>query len=59
MTTPIPAISTCIYRMTSGEPRLAERLEQKRDDDYLLWYDVTNDPGHLRINWSLTPIVHL
>ena len=26
--------------MTSGERRLAERLEQKLDGDYLLWYDV-------------------
>ena len=26
--------------MTSGERRLAERLEQKLDDNYLLWYDV-------------------
>lgn len=26
--------------MTSGERRLAERLESKLDDDYRLWYDV-------------------
>jgi len=26
--------------MTPGERRLAERLEHKLDDDYLLWYDV-------------------
>ena len=26
--------------MTSGEKRVAERLEQKLDDDYLLWHDV-------------------
>jgi UvrD-like helicase C-terminal domain/Nuclease-related domain/AAA domain len=26
--------------MTSGERRLAERLEQKLDTDYLMWYDV-------------------
>ncbi|WP_354446435.1 DEAD/DEAH box helicase [Ottowia thiooxydans] len=30
--------------MTSGERRLAERLEQKLDDDYLLWYDVPVGP---------------
>jgi hypothetical protein len=30
--------------MTSGERRLAERLEQKLDDDYLLWYDVPIGP---------------
>ena len=40
MATLIPAISTCTARMTSGERRLAERLEKKLDDDYLLWYDV-------------------
>ena len=27
-------------RMTSGERRLAQRLGEKLDDDYLLWYDV-------------------
>ena len=40
----IPAIGTCVPRMTSGERRLAERLEQKLDDDYLLWYDVPVGP---------------
>jgi hypothetical protein len=30
--------------MTSGERRLAERLEQKLDDDYMLWYDVPVGP---------------
>jgi hypothetical protein len=30
--------------MTSGERRLAERLEGKLDDDYLLWYDVPMGP---------------
>ena len=43
----IPAISTCVSRMTAGEKRLAERLEQKLDDDYLLWYDVPVGPKHL------------
>ncbi|MDP2255728.1 MAG: 3'-5' exonuclease [Polaromonas sp.] len=43
----IPAIGTCVSRMTSGERRLAERLEQKLDDDYLLWYDVPVGPRHL------------
>ncbi len=32
--------------MTSGERRTAERLEQKLDDDYLLWYDVAVGPRH-------------
>ncbi|WP_231866993.1 DEAD/DEAH box helicase [Anabaena sp. 4-3] len=27
-------------RMTPGEKRLAQRLEEKLEDDYLLWYDV-------------------
>lgn len=30
--------------MTSGERRLAERLEDKLDEDYLLWYDVPMGP---------------
>ena len=40
----IPALSTCVSRMTSGERRLAERLQQKLDEDYLLWYDVPIGP---------------
>jgi hypothetical protein len=40
----IPALSTCTSRMTSGERRLAERLEQKLEDDYLVWYDVPVGP---------------
>ncbi len=40
MATLIPALGACVSRMTSGEKRLAERLEHKLDDDYLLWYDV-------------------
>ena len=32
--------------MTSGEKRVAERLEQKLDADYLLWYDVPVGPKH-------------
>jgi hypothetical protein len=42
----IPSIGTCVSRMTSGERRLAERLEQKLDDDYLLWYDVPIGPKY-------------
>jgi hypothetical protein len=30
--------------MTDGERRLAERLEKKLDDDYLVWYDVPVGP---------------
>ncbi len=47
MATLIPSIGTCVSRMTGGERRLAERLEQKLDDDYLLWYDVPIGPKHL------------
>jgi len=32
--------------MTQGERRLAERIEQKLDDDYLVWYDVPVGPKH-------------
>lgn len=32
--------------MTGGERRVAERLENKLDDDYLLWYDVPVGPKH-------------
>jgi len=34
--------------MTSGEKRLSERLEQKLEDDYLLWYDVPIGPRQRR-----------
>ncbi len=47
MATLIPAIGSCVPRMTSGERRLAERLEQKLDEDYLLWYDVPVGPQQL------------
>lgn len=44
MATLLPSLSTCVSRMTQGERRLAERLEQKLDDDYLAWYDVPVGP---------------
>ena len=44
MATLIPSLGTCVSRMTSGERRLAERLEQKLDEDYLVWYDVPIGP---------------
>jgi hypothetical protein len=44
MATLIPALGACVARMTSGEKRLAQRLEDKLDDDYLLWYDVPMGP---------------
>ncbi|MBU1360144.1 MAG: NERD domain-containing protein [Gammaproteobacteria bacterium] len=40
----MPSLSTCVARMTSGERRLAERLQQKLDEDYLLWFDVPIGP---------------
>ena len=44
MATLIPALGSCAGRMTPGERRLAERLEQKLENDYLLWYDVPVGP---------------
>ena len=44
MATLIPSMGSWVPRMTNGERRLAERLEQKLDDDYLLWYDVPMGP---------------
>jgi hypothetical protein len=44
MATLIPALGACVSRMTSGERRLAERLEAKLDADYWLWYDVPMGP---------------
>jgi hypothetical protein len=43
MATLIPALGACSFA-TTGEKRLAERLEQKLDADYLLWYDVPIGP---------------
>ncbi|MEP0913073.1 NERD domain-containing protein [Leptolyngbya sp. GB1-A1] len=40
MATLIPAFNSCSQRMTAGERRFAERLQQKLEDDYLLWYDI-------------------
>ncbi|MBC7946053.1 MAG: NERD domain-containing protein [Burkholderiales bacterium] len=36
----IPAINGCRSRMTTGEKRFADRLEDKLEDDYCCWYDV-------------------
>ncbi|MGJ7916966.1 DEAD/DEAH box helicase [Massilia sp. LXY-6] len=41
MATLIPSIGSCASRMTAGERRLASRLEDKLEDDYLCWYDVS------------------
>lgn len=47
MATLIPAIGTCVSNMTGGERRLAYRLEQKLEDDWLLWYDVPLGPRNM------------
>jgi len=47
MATLIPALGACTARMTSGERRVAERLQDKLDADYLLWYDVPVGPSQL------------
>jgi hypothetical protein len=44
----IPALGSCAGRMTAGERRLAERLEQKLESDYLLWWDVPIGPKQTR-----------
>lgn len=41
MATLIPSIGACASRMTTGERRFASRLEDKLEDDYLCWYDVS------------------
>lgn len=43
MATLIPAIGSSLFD-SSGERRLAERLEQKLDADYLLWHNVPIGP---------------
>ena len=43
LATLIPSFGTCRFD-SSGERRLAERLEQKLDDDYLLWHNVPVGP---------------
>lgn len=53
MATLIPALSSCVSRMTSGERRLAQRLEAKLEDDYLIWYDVPVGPGNLHPDFIL------
>jgi len=47
MATLIPAFGNCSPRMTHGERRLAQRLEEKLENDYLLWFDVPIGPKRL------------
>ena len=42
---------TCVSRMTSRERRMAERLERKLDDDYVIWYDVPGGPKRSRLDF--------
>lgn len=42
----IPNRSSCLPRMTAGERRFAQRLEDKLDDSYLCWYDVPVGPQY-------------
>jgi hypothetical protein len=44
----IPSRASCLRRMTSGEKRFSERLEEKLDTDYLCWFDVPIGPKQLR-----------
>ena len=46
MATLIPAINSCLGRMTAGERRFGQRLEQLLEDDYLCWYDVPVGPRY-------------
>ncbi|MEP0908986.1 NERD domain-containing protein [Leptolyngbya subtilissima ST-M1] len=39
--------------MTGGEHRLAQRIEAKLDDDYLLWYNVPVGPKALHPDFIL------
>lgn len=41
----IPALGACKFA-AAGERRCAERLQQKLEDDYLLWYDVPVGPAN-------------
>jgi hypothetical protein len=61
MATLIPSMGTCVSRMTGGERRLAERLEEKLDDDYRLWYDVPMGPGNTHpdfVAWGNIALLH-
>lgn len=44
MGTLIPSRNACLPRMTPGERRLALQLEDKLDESYVCWYDVSVGP---------------
>ncbi|MFC3651740.1 3'-5' exonuclease [Dyella humi] len=43
-----PSRNSCLARMQAGEKRFSERLEQKLEEDYLLWYDVPIGPKQIK-----------
>lgn len=49
----IPALGSCAGRMTQGEKRLAQRLQQKLEDGYWLWWDVPIGPRQTRPDFVL------
>ncbi|MHC5820495.1 MAG: nuclease-related domain-containing protein [Nostoc sp.] len=51
MATLIPSFNSCSMRMTPGERRLGQRLEEKLEDDYLLWYDVPLGKKQLHLDF--------
>lgn len=51
----IPSISKCVSRLTSGVTRVAQRLEGKLDDGYLLWYAI---PMGLKKAYSDSCMIH-
>ena len=53
MATLIPALGSCAGRMTPGERQLAQWLEQKLGDDYLLWYGLPLGPQQLHCGFVL------
>lgn len=46
MATVIPALASCVRRMSAGEKRLAQRLDALLDEQWLCWYDVAFGPKH-------------
>jgi len=36
----IPSLNTCLPKMTAGEKRVARRLCELLEDDYLIWFDI-------------------
>ena len=35
----IPSLDTCLPKMTAGEKRVARRLLEWLEDDYIVWYN--------------------